>query len=76
MDVPQVYLLLATDAKGQTLYEQVQAHSQFLLGLGPREHERHETRHGAHTGSWTKRRSRVPVSAGSSARKVDRASRR
>lgn len=33
-----------------------------------------ETRHGAHTGSSTERRSRVPVSEGSSARKVDRAS--
>src|SRR5262249_12600840 len=34
-----------------------------------------KTRHGAHTGSFTKRRSHVPLSTGNSARKVDRASR-
>lgn len=35
-----------------------------------------KTRRGAHTGSCPERRSRVPVSEGSSARKVDRTSRR
>ncbi len=29
--------VFATDAKGQTLYEHVQAHPQFLLGSGPEE---------------------------------------
>jgi hypothetical protein len=74
--MPQVCFPLATDAKGQTFYEHVQGNSQVLLRPGAEEDEAHKTRHGAHTGSWTKRRSRVPVSEGSSARKVDRASRR
>jgi hypothetical protein len=33
VDMPQVFLPFATDAKGQTLYEKV-AQSKFLLGLG------------------------------------------
>ena len=49
--MPQVCFLFATDAKGQTLYEHVQANPQLLLGLGLYEHETQETRHGAHTGS-------------------------
>jgi hypothetical protein len=67
VDMPQVCLPFATDAKGQTLHEHVQANPQFLLGLGSEEDETQKTRHGAHTGSWTERRNRVPVSAGSSA---------
>jgi len=35
--MPQVGLPFATDAKGQTLYEHVQAHPQFLRGSGPEE---------------------------------------
>jgi hypothetical protein len=38
VDMPQVFLPFATDAKGQTLYEHVQANSQFLLRLGQDEH--------------------------------------
>jgi hypothetical protein len=30
--MPQVFLPFATDAKGQTLYEHVQANTRFLLG--------------------------------------------
>jgi hypothetical protein len=74
--MPQVYLLFATDAWEQTFYEHVQGNSQVLLRPGAEEDEAHKTRHGAHTGSYPQRRSRVPVSAGSSARKVGRASRR
>jgi hypothetical protein len=37
VDMPQVFLPFATDAKGQTLYEHVQANPQFLLGPGPEE---------------------------------------
>jgi len=32
VDMPQVFLPFATDAKGQTLYEHVQTNPQFLLG--------------------------------------------
>ena len=34
VDMPQVFLPFATDAKGQTLYEHVQANPKFLLGDG------------------------------------------
>jgi hypothetical protein len=34
VEMPQVFLPFATDAKGRTLYEQVQA-GKFLLGPGP-----------------------------------------
>jgi hypothetical protein len=71
-----MYLLVAIDAQGQTRYAHGQAKARFVLGLGPEEGETHETRHGAHAGSWTARRSRVSLSAGSSARKVDSAARR
>ena len=36
VDMPQVFLPFATDAKGQTLYEKV-AESKFLLGFGQEE---------------------------------------
>src|SRR5262249_42104715 len=55
-NMPQVCFPFATDAKGQTLYEYVQAHPQFLLGPGPGD-ETQKTRYEAHTGSWTERRS-------------------
>jgi hypothetical protein len=37
VDMPQVFLPFATDGKGKTLYEHVQAHPQFLLETGPEE---------------------------------------
>ena len=35
VDMPQVCFPFATDGKGKTLYEPVQANPQFLLGQGP-----------------------------------------
>jgi hypothetical protein len=56
VDMPQVCLPFATDAKGQTFSEHGQGNSQVLLRPGAEEDEGHKTRYGAHTGSWTTRR--------------------
>ena len=53
MDMPQVYVLFATDAQGQTLYEHVQANPQFLRGSGPKEPSTQKTRRGSVAGSQT-----------------------
>ena len=51
--MPQGGLLCATDAKGQTLYEHVQANPQCLLGSGLKEPSTQKSRRGSNTGSPT-----------------------
>jgi hypothetical protein len=46
--MPQVFVPFATDAKGQTLYEPVQANPPFCSGQDRRSRKRQDPAHGLH----------------------------